>query len=333
STDCVMSQQVFDESQKQGTWGSTQMRPLCTARGEYFPAHCIGSSICYCVNPEGERIFGEAAYTGPAMQQSMTCECSLANWKADQLAKEMGIQNIPIHCLEDGSYDLLQCIHNMCRCLNSDTKTPDEKAGVVLEMNLMEDNPQCFDAKIHEANKYKRTCEEKLEEALDEIELLKEEGITPMGTNLPNCQYDGRYDRVMINNTYKQCVDPDGNILEQYILTRTDTLSEQMDCNCARTRWLLQREKHTELPTCCENGNFRKMQCRRGKCYCVDCNGNQIEAEVDERDKLTKLSCDETSCTAGCIQPSTSSTADSTFQNTQWDPLNDGNFDGSLPSS
>jgi hypothetical protein len=49
--------------------------------------------------------------------------------------------------------------------------------------------------------------------------------------------------------------------------------------DCARTRFLLEREGVTELPTCCDNGNFREKQCRRGLCYCVDCNGNQVEKE------------------------------------------------------
>jgi hypothetical protein len=51
--------------------------------------------------------------------------------------------------------------------------------------------------------------------------------------------------------------------------------------DCARTRFLLERKGMTELPACCANGNFRRKQCRRGLCYCVDCNGNQEGKEMD----------------------------------------------------
>ena len=69
-------------------------------------------------------------------------ECSIANWKADQLAEEMGITNIPVHCLEDGSYDLLQCNDDICQCLNADTKTPDNN-DIIPEINLMKKRPEC----------------------------------------------------------------------------------------------------------------------------------------------------------------------------------------------
>jgi hypothetical protein len=78
----------------------------------------------------------------------------------------------------------------------------------------------------------------------------------------------------------------------------TDNLIDKFFCfsllsDCARTSFLLERAGWTELPTCCENGNFRGMQCRRGLCYCVDCNGNQQEMEKNEAVK-DELDCDDT---------------------------------------
>jgi len=75
-------------------------------------------------------------------------------------------------------------------------------------------------------------------------------------------------------------------------VNRNDELSTGMDCNCARTSFLLEQEDRTELPTCCDNGNFRAMQCYRGKCYCVDCNGNQLGEEKDEAEAENSLDCD-----------------------------------------
>jgi len=60
--------------------------------------------------------------------------------------------------------------------------------------------------------------------------------------------------------------------------------------DCARTRSLLESAGLTELPTCCKNGNFEGMQCRRGSCYCVDRNGNQQGVEKEEA-KKNELNC------------------------------------------
>jgi hypothetical protein len=69
-------------------------------------------------------------------------ECSLAAWKAEQLATEMELYSQPIHCLEDGSYDPLQCDDtNWCRCLQTGSNVPDSDR--VFEINIKKDNPKC----------------------------------------------------------------------------------------------------------------------------------------------------------------------------------------------
>jgi hypothetical protein len=71
-------------------------------------------------------------------------ECSLAAWKAEQFASEMKMYSQPIHCLEDGSYDPLQCSFDRCRCLQAGSNVPDTSHGIgILEINIMEDNPVC----------------------------------------------------------------------------------------------------------------------------------------------------------------------------------------------
>lgn len=45
-----------------------------------------------------------------------------------------------------------------------------------------------------------------------------------------------------------------------------------------------------EKPTCCKNGNYAGMQCRRGMCRCVDTDGNQIVQEV-HYSQQTNLPC------------------------------------------
>lgn len=52
-------------------------------------------------------------------------ECSLAAWRAEKLAKEMGIYSQLAHCLEDGSYDPLQCDESdLCTCLQIGSNIP-----------------------------------------------------------------------------------------------------------------------------------------------------------------------------------------------------------------
>lgn len=69
-------------------------------------------------------------------------ECSLAAWKAEQLAKELEIYSQSIHCLEDGSYDPLQCDEsNWCRCLQTGSNIPGPDR--VNETEIKKDNPNC----------------------------------------------------------------------------------------------------------------------------------------------------------------------------------------------
>lgn len=286
-SNCTKEQKDYDGAWENGTLGITQVRPLCDEKGDYQSPRCIGGSICYCVNPDGERIFGEKVFSSSSVQKTMTCECSLAAWRAEKLAKEMGIYSQPIHCLEDGSYDPLQCNDNdWCTCLQtgSDIPGPDR-----FHEKDIKDELKCFDPKIHQKGKYARKCEAEALKIKQTIESLLSEGIIPVGLRLPACQYDGQYSRVMVYDTWKDCVDPDGESLG-YRVERNDELSVEMDCNCARTRSLLKSAGLTELPTCCINGNFEGMQCRRGSCYCVDRNGNQQGMEKEEA-KKNELNC------------------------------------------
>lgn len=66
---------------------------------------------------------------------------------------------------------------------------------------------------------------------------------------------------------------------------------------------LLIPEDAVEKPDCCSNGNFNRVQCRRGRCYCVDSDGHQDvknpdatkEIEVDIFD-IENLFCYEEKC-------------------------------------
>lgn len=50
-----------------------------------------------------------------------------------------------------------------------------------------------------------------------------------------------------------------------------------------------------EKPECCRNGNYNRMQCRRGWCRCVDQDGVQVIKEV-EYHKRHELRCFDSQC-------------------------------------
>ncbi|KAK5648438.1 hypothetical protein RI129_003330 [Pyrocoelia pectoralis] len=90
----------------------------------------------------------------------------------------------------------------------------------------------------------------------------------------------------------KYCSDTLGNQLENFAAIKTNTMSLNMNCNCARVRSML---LDGEKPECCINGNYKQVQRRRGLCRCVDSNGVQIEKEVDCT-HVNQLSCFNMTC-------------------------------------
>jgi hypothetical protein len=92
--------------------------------------------------------------------------------------------------------------------------------------------------------------------------------------------YCNSYIDLNLKNSFSNAQETKGSILSGSYRKEQFFLSLSLFSDCARTRFLLERKGKTELPTCCANGNFRRKQCRRGLCYCVDCNGNQEEKEM-----------------------------------------------------
>lgn len=80
-------------------------------------------SSCYCVDQQGERIFGEALYT-PGMGILMRCECSRMEMSLRNLLKVDSKSNYFVRCDEMGSYDRLQCVGDKCVCVDHHTGSP-----------------------------------------------------------------------------------------------------------------------------------------------------------------------------------------------------------------
>jgi len=107
---------------------------------------------------------------------------------------------------------------------------------------------------------------------------------------LKMCDPNGWYSSVQIDGEIQFCADKFGKQLEEFQLNRYSTAAANMNCHCAKMRDLLNGKNYAELPVCCPNGNFQKIACRRGYCYCVDDNGYQISQEVRENE-MRSLNC------------------------------------------
>ncbi|XP_065346736.1 uncharacterized protein LOC135943991 [Cloeon dipterum] len=290
-TACHDLQDAYDAAKEDGTLGHLAQRPQCDDRGLFAPIACVPDSLCFCLAPNGERIFGDiVAASAPALMK-MNCDCSRDAWRAAQL--ELGAGAFFAHCMPDGSYDPLQCVDNKCACI-------DNEGGLVGEQRvhvslLDEGSPSCFNASLgHERSRWYRPCENRRYQALVRDAELKDESILVFH-ELPNCGFDGRYDRVQTDSEEMFCSDENGEQLENFRVHRMSAEAAAMDCNCARARYLLKKAEDesgltVDLPECCPNGNFRRWQCVRGLCYCVDNHGRQLYKEVSEED-VEQLQC------------------------------------------
>ncbi|XP_058794127.1 uncharacterized protein LOC131665904 isoform X2 [Phymastichus coffea] len=267
----------------------TEVRPQCDDDGFFKPYQCIPGSICYCRAPTGERLFGEMPYLDYEDEEKMSCGCSTNAWKA-QNTLDTRHQIIVSRCTEIGSFDNLQCVigeNAACLCVDPKTGSPMADTDIVLEKEIRENHPMCFDPSKHTPGKYSTDCETNYNFYAMSVE-ANENQTTEMKE--PFCQPDGKFLRIQLAGSKKICVDPDGKQIDDYEAEIDEPEEKNMDCNCARARQLLANAGVVELPDCCPNGNFQAWQCRRNDCFCVDNNGNQQGMEVNI-EKLQKLKC------------------------------------------
>ncbi|KRT86818.1 hypothetical protein AMK59_2957, partial [Oryctes borbonicus] len=121
-TDCTADQDYYEQQRYNGTLGHLQLKPNCQRRGLYKPFKCIPGEICYCVDDEGERIFGDMPFTTIA-SSIMNCACSRNYEKA---AKYLGtaLYNTQfLRCKTNGDYDPLQCMDDSCFCVHVEDGT------------------------------------------------------------------------------------------------------------------------------------------------------------------------------------------------------------------
>ncbi|KAF5297135.1 hypothetical protein FQA39_LY02715 [Lamprigera yunnana] len=291
-TPCINSQLEYDKKVQSGTVGHLEVRPHCDRNGLYQPYHCIPGEICYCVSEDGNRIFGEVEFT-PTPYFILTCECSRNYNKAYDINDRNLVVAEYFRCQSNGDYDRIQCIENKCFCVDADNgHLTYPKLKPVNVTSISESSVPCFNNKTHLEAEYRKPCERNYLEILNKTKNYEQNNTELIGNILPNCQLDGNYGPVQETITTKYCSDSSGNLLEDFEVLKTDPTSVTMHCKCARVRDIL---KGAEKPECCKNGNYEKIQRRRGLCRCVDENGNQIEKEV-KCEEMDKLSCFTSEC-------------------------------------
>ncbi|CAH0551995.1 unnamed protein product [Brassicogethes aeneus] len=265
-TSCYEKQANFDARKKEGTIGTLEVRPNCDGQGFYETYQCIPGQACYCVNKNGERIFGLSEFTDIPLLK-LKCQCSRNYHEALEIFDKIAPHE-HFRCAANGNFDRLQCIGNKCLCVDIFDGTPDFDAEIrsVDEISKLD----CFNKTIHPNGFYKE-CERRYLDALNQTLEYKKAGYSNiLSVDFPKCDLDGTYASLQENKTHKTCVDIEGNILNS--IEKIDPLSDKMNCKCARAASLARK---SEVPKCLENGNYDPKQCRKGYCRCVDENGNQ----------------------------------------------------------
>lgn len=284
SSKCYLEKYKFASDIRSGAVGHLLDSPTCNGDGKFHPRVCIPGQNCYCTNERGERIFGEGL-----PHQEQHCECSRMN---DNM-KNLLDKNVPffsMRCTADGSFDRLQCFGNLCICV--DEKTGSQTSDVMKIYDL-----PCFDKSIHPRNASEliKPCEIIKQSLINTIYEAESEGMFMDDILVDICDPDGSFSAVQENDLSKFCADKNGNKIEEFSVRKGTKDADKMNCKCARARQLLMSSGQLEIPNCCTNGNYKKLACRRGYCYCVDGDGRQSSVEVIDMMK-SKLSCKENDC-------------------------------------
>ncbi|XP_022806051.1 uncharacterized protein LOC111343164 [Stylophora pistillata] len=177
----------------EGYTGSTlpgRYSPDCDRDGNYKPLQChFASAVCWCVDSQGQEIPGTR---GKGRKQ---CPIPGVQQTKCQDQRERALQNgvigsfIP-KCTEDGSFEKIQCHGSVCYCVDKDGN---EISGT---KTSLPDTPNCLVPKPTDEDPTKSSCEEKYRQAMENYNI---------GTFVPHCKPDGRYEEVQCGAGWDYC--------------------------------------------------------------------------------------------------------------------------------
>ncbi|CAK1548936.1 unnamed protein product [Leptosia nina] len=287
-TPCHDAQDQYDTRFGRNEIGAFERRPFCDEKGKYAAFECVPSQTCFCQSVEGKRLFGEVLYTGPL--QNMPCGCSRFNDKVKSLID----RNVPYPvagpaCTGDGNFNPVQCLDNRCFCVNRITgrRTGSEEINLtrqpITRLSCYDKELDLFPQLSEGDPPYNMMtpCYKNIEQKKKIIEGGLRGGFIMDYFNTfdgMECLPDGSTGRIgRLVNGSKICVNERLQRIGTYIADPGTTEYNSMDCKCAVTASLM--SSSTSRPICCRNGNFRRIQCHRGLCRCVDSDGRQIGKE------------------------------------------------------
>ncbi|KAL0809680.1 hypothetical protein ABMA28_011199 [Loxostege sticticalis] len=298
NTPCHRAQDDFDRRHLTGNTGALEERPECDGKGKYGVVACVPTQTCFCQSETGERIFGEAPYLGPQTKQNMHCRCSRLH---EEIKRNLGPGlRKPVvgpRCTPDGNFFPIQCLDRTCHCVDTATGVVRQGSGTTVNLDKRPlTDLICYDASLdpypeqHRGEppfNYTTTCIKGIQDRVDLIEQSRDEGFNvDFYSTVTGCLPDWSQTRIAVRNRTRICVDDRGKQIGNYQAAPNTPEFNNMDCKCAHTTSIM--GSTTETPVCCANGNFRRIQCRRGMCRCVDSDGRQ---EGLERADVTRLSC------------------------------------------
>uniref|UniRef100_A0A1E1WTB8 Thyroglobulin type-1 domain-containing protein n=1 Tax=Pectinophora gossypiella TaxID=13191 RepID=A0A1E1WTB8_PECGO len=296
-SECHSAQDDYEARYEAGDVGVLESPPICDGKGSYAHFDCVPTQTCYCQSDEGDRIFGEVLNLGAVTTQNMHCGCSKMHEKIEKnIASGLRFPVVGPRCTSDGNFNPIQCLNRTCYCVDKITGRIDGDHSINLDYEPIK-ALSCYDATLdlfpsqsqgEAPYNYTTPCLEDLREKIEFILKSEEDGYNvDLFNNLAGCLPDGTYSRIRTTRSGSRiCVDETRHQLGDYEALPGTQQFEDMDCKCAQTTAIM--KALNERPVCCNNGNFRTIQCRRGLCRCVDSDGKQYGRESDT---VTSLSC------------------------------------------
>ncbi|XP_048581312.1 uncharacterized protein LOC5512067 isoform X7 [Nematostella vectensis] len=184
-------------------------------------------------------------------------------------------------CLDDGSYESVQCLQatQYCWCVGSN--------GFEIPGSREFGRPDCDDMKglLKSANgnhkREKSACHHARQRALGPS------NMPSAASFVPDCEADGTFKAVQCHRAtgYCWCVDKAGQeqpgSRTQQAPNCSSAAINLTTCHTDRMRalaWTGRLIINTFVPRCLPDGSFEAIQCQpaTGKCWCVDVNGNEL---------------------------------------------------------
>lgn len=290
---CAKEQREYDKKYGNVELTTAPPRPRCDNFGDFEPVQCKKGRICYCVDKNGNRIFGMAPYW---QRDQIHCNCSIEYEKFKDRLEDV---TYFLRCKANGNYDDFQCTDDTCYCIDGKEVAP--KDSIVAGL-------KCFVEGEHDPE-FSTPCFKLLKSIKQKIQNYSINYDSVIGYDLPECDVDGSFAPVQCKKDKCFCVTKEGHPIKRdpfigesiTVEIPRDFEGRKNSCRCLREKELLaksensdQVDEHFKKYKCDKYGNYERMQCIDSMCYCVNEMGfqNDVTKSVFVIDQY-KLRCNE----------------------------------------